>query len=90
MRPLGGLVACFPRNFLYSTLDSDLILGGGGKLKLEGGNPSAPPPLYATLTHVHFALYAAKNFPQLKTTSGKCCIASTLVYRVEREYDIPC
>ena len=31
-----------PENFLYSTLDFDLILGGGG-LKLEGGNPSAPP-----------------------------------------------
>ena len=25
--------------------------GGGGKLKLEGGNPSAPPPLYATLMY---------------------------------------
>ena len=47
-----GLVACSPRKFLYSTLDSDLILGGGGELKLEGGNPSAPPPLplYATLS----------------------------------------
>ena len=41
-----------PDIFLYSTFDSDLILGGGGgggELKLEGGNPSTPPPLYATL-----------------------------------------
>ena len=44
MRPLGDLVACSPRKVLYSTLDFDLILGGGGgELKLEGGNPSAPP-----------------------------------------------
>ena len=27
------------------------IFGGGGKLKLGGGNPSAPPPLYATLVN---------------------------------------
>ena len=33
----------------------DLILGGG-KLKLEGGNPSAPPPLYATL-HMYMYMY---------------------------------
>ena len=26
-----------------------LKIFGGGKLKLGGGNPSAPPPLYATL-----------------------------------------
>ena len=49
MRSLGGLAACSPRNFwILHTLDSDLIIGGG-ELKLEGENPTAPPPLYATL-----------------------------------------
>ena len=43
VRPLGVWWQAPPENFLYSTLDFDLILGGG-KLKLEGGNPSAPPP----------------------------------------------
>ena len=44
MRPLGGLVACSPRKFLYSMLDSDILgetqAGGGGG---GGGNPSVPP-----------------------------------------------
>ena len=55
VRPLRGLVACSPIKvfifYIYITLDSDQILGGG-ELKLEGGNPSAPPPpppLYAIL-----------------------------------------
>ena len=43
VRPLGGLVACSPIKFLYSTLDFDLILGGGGNSSWKGGNPSAPP-----------------------------------------------
>ena len=37
-----GLVPCSPGKFLYSTLDNNSG-GGGGELKLEGGNPSAPP-----------------------------------------------
>ena len=49
VRPLGVWWHAPPEN---STLDFDLILGGGG-LKLEGGNPSVPPPppLYATLMY---------------------------------------
>ena len=40
-----GLVPCSPRKFLYSTLDSDLILGGGGGgTQAGGGNPSVPLP----------------------------------------------
>ena len=42
---------------LYSTLDSDLILGGGGReLKQEGGNPSAPPPPPLCMQPWHYNL----------------------------------
>ena len=43
VRPLGGLVACSPRKLFvfYVGLCPN---SGGGELKLEGGNPSAPPP----------------------------------------------
>ena len=46
VRPLGGLVACSPRKFLYSTLDSDLILGGGGGggTQAGGGKSQCSPP----------------------------------------------
>ena len=48
-RGSGGIAS--PENFLYSTLDSDLILGGGD-LSWRGEIPvcSPPPPLNATLT----------------------------------------
>ena len=48
MRPLGGPVACSPRTFLDSALDSDLILGGGGT-QAGGGKSQCAPPLHATL-----------------------------------------
>ena len=43
VRPLGGLVGCSPRKYLYSTLDSDLILGGGGNSSWRGEIPVHPP-----------------------------------------------
>ena len=43
--PLGGVVACSPGMFLYSMLDSDLIMGGGEEIPVF-------PPLYATLNGV--------------------------------------
>ena len=40
-----GLVACSPRKFLYSTLDSGLILGGEETQAGGGKSQCAPPPL---------------------------------------------
>ena len=43
--PLGGLVACSPRNFFcIQRWTLTKFWGGGGGLKLDGENPSAPPP----------------------------------------------
>ena len=61
MRPLGVWWHTPPENFLYFTLDFDLILGGGGKFKLEGGNPSAPAPLYATLTQTYRLIHSHRQ-----------------------------
>ena len=37
-------MACSPENFLYSALDSDPILGGGGNSSWRGKSQCAPPP----------------------------------------------
>ena len=46
VRPLGGLVGCYPREILCSTLDFDLILGGGGGggTQAGGGKSQCAPP----------------------------------------------
>ena len=60
VRPLGGLVANSSTNFLYSTLDSNLILGG---LKLEGEIPVRPTtplcmqPRVCTVCNLYVCMY---------------------------------
>ena len=66
MRHLGGLVACSPRKFLYSTLDFDLILGGGGGETQAGGGKSqcAPPSVCNPETHTSSASEHASCCPR--------------------------
>ena len=88
VRPLGVWWDAPPENFLYSTLDPNLILGGGGGggggFKLEGGNPGVPPPPSVCNPVYHCILFNAFvpfNKENLQIMKKKLAVPILLLFK---------